>query len=622
MTEIDDFRRHDRLFFFGPVALALALGCVLSLPDCVPAAATEPPITEALAPAANVTARIEPAVPALDPYLQILSYRCRQGMYAADPKKTYLRVLVKTSRPNEEIPGLPAVSRINDIFTSYCFLSELEKLGRLPGVEKIEIGSRCATIQSNPPGTGSDDVPPAGGKQREKLPTGKGVVVGIIDSGLDAGLPEFSGPGKRKSRVISLWDQTDQSGKSPSVFGREGYGTEYDRKGLAAAVKKGLPAVRDAYGHGTTIAALCAGRNGIAPEADIIFVKSSGATAETVDAVKYVFERAARIHRPCVINLSYGEDIGRHNGSSLLEQALSAMTGKGKILLSSAGNRLEPFAFASTSESGEISFSLRLKGISPPRNGDPAGSKPVLIISGRFDSLEIGRLSPPSGREIIHPGQTGHLRFPDSGNLFFAWEPRRTGDDSEYLLLQWDLPGRGDTPQEWHLAARRDPSGSRACLVQAWIDEGLDVLSFPFAGNLPANEVAAPASAAGVLGVACSDEKGNPSPFSPSPFRIQGHWKPEFYAPGERIRIISGPRKGRMIDGSSFSTAKATASVARLLQFFPGLAPLEVKEIFFDYGRLRSGSNSKPECGFLFPDDVNAKMMEYVRAWKKIHCAR
>ena len=97
--------------------------------------------------------------------------------------------------------------------------------------------------------------------------TGRGVLIGIVDSGIDLNHPEFLGE-DGISRVAALWDMTVE-GTPPRGFL---HGTAYTREEIAA----GLVSSVDQDGHGTAVAAIAAGRSGAAPGASIAADRKSG----------------------------------------------------------------------------------------------------------------------------------------------------------------------------------------------------------------------------------------------------------------------------------------------------------------------------------------------------------
>ena len=88
---------------------------------------------------------------------------------------------------------------------------------------------------------------------------------------------------------------------------------------------------------------------GVAPDADIVVVANTrgraqnerglGDSADTLDAVQYILNVAAAHGRPVAINLSQGDNVGPHDGTSLLEVGIAGLiTGPGQVMIKSAGN--------------------------------------------------------------------------------------------------------------------------------------------------------------------------------------------------------------------------------------------------------------------------------------------
>jgi len=172
---------------------------------------------------------------------------------------------------------------------------------------------------------------------------GNGVVVGVLDSGIDWKHVDFKNTGG--SRIKYLWDMSGSS-NPPSGYD---YGTEYTKAQLDANQCQEIDG-DDGHGHGTHVSGTAAGNGsalsnyiGMAPESDIVFVKgfrnSPGfANTDVVNGCSYIFQKAQQLGKPSVINLSLGGHFGPHDGTTLYEQALSNLTGNGKIIVAAAGN--------------------------------------------------------------------------------------------------------------------------------------------------------------------------------------------------------------------------------------------------------------------------------------------
>ena len=154
--------------------------------------------------------------------------------------------------------------------------------------------------------------------------SGKGVVIGIVDTGIETDHPAFAG------RILRVWDQT----LNGSGVAEGGYGAE-----LQPPV---VEITRDTVGHGTHVAGIAAGEDpvyeGVAPGADLVIVKSDLMTAHIADGVRYIFRVAATMGRPAVVNLSLGGHGDAHDGSDSLSMVIDSLTGPGRIVCCAAGN--------------------------------------------------------------------------------------------------------------------------------------------------------------------------------------------------------------------------------------------------------------------------------------------
>lgn len=180
--------------------------------------------------------------------------------------------------------------------------------------------------------------------------TGKGTIVGIIDSGIDYTHPDFIN-NEKKSRILYIWDQNIQG------FPPEGFrnGTEYNNEQINTALASSDPfsivPSRDEAGHGTAVTGIAAGNGrasgerekGVAPQASIIVVKlgnrgteSFARTTEIMRAIKYLSDKAEALRMPLSINLSYGTNNGSHSGNSLFETYIDDMSQKWKTVFSVA----------------------------------------------------------------------------------------------------------------------------------------------------------------------------------------------------------------------------------------------------------------------------------------------
>lgn len=182
---------------------------------------------------------------------------------------------------------------------------------------------------------------------------GEGVIIGVIDAGLDLSHPDFM-HADSTTRVLELWDQNlgYHAQRTPSY----GYGQVFDNDDIDAG---NCPHNDQSlfYGHGTNTTGIAAGGDfdgdfdGMAPKADIIVVSSKFSsfswTATVADAVNYIFSRAEAYGKPCVINASIGTYRGSHDGRDLASMSMAQMISDttGRIMVCAAGNSGEEYPY-------------------------------------------------------------------------------------------------------------------------------------------------------------------------------------------------------------------------------------------------------------------------------------
>ena len=193
--------------------------------------------------------------------------------------------------------------------------------------------------------------------------TGKGTIVCIMDTGIAYSHPDFV-KADGTSRIRYLYDMSDDSfeksagkiGSAPPLKKPDGkpLGTLYTREQLNAALKgKGTCNSVDKVGHGTACASTAAGSGkyapaaGVAPEADIIFVKNmilrNGNEVFSPDypaAAQWVVSEAKKAKMPVSISMSFGSQFSAHNGKDADEKILDTLLGDipGVSICVSSGN--------------------------------------------------------------------------------------------------------------------------------------------------------------------------------------------------------------------------------------------------------------------------------------------
>ncbi len=229
-------------------------------------------------------------------------------------------------------------------------LAELADIARHPATDAIELSAplRLALSEALP----AVSVPAKWIDRGDG--GGQGVVIGIVDTGIDWAHPDFRGT-DGQTRVAWLMDVSLPARAQATPDLAEFDAAIWSQAELAAAIDDpDSIASRDRVGHGTHVAGIAAARaadtslaaDGVAPDATLIAVRASRddtfslEEADVLLGVDFVLNRATARGSPLVINLSLGGHSGPHDGSSLFERALEdRFSGQpGRVLVTAVGN--------------------------------------------------------------------------------------------------------------------------------------------------------------------------------------------------------------------------------------------------------------------------------------------
>lgn len=302
---------------------------------------------------------------------------------------------------------------------------------------------------------------------------GRGVILGIIDTGIDYQSPLFIDSGG-STRVAGIWDQTIEGSGVPATSPLESihYGTVYTREQINMALKSGdplsiVPSVDD-IGHGTLLAAVAAGNedeaqdfSGASPECLIAAVKlkpakkylrdyyiiSEDAIAYQEDdimlGIKYLLMLSRQTTMPLVILLGLGTTMGSHDGTSPLASYLNSLgTAPGVILSLAAGNETGySHHYLGVIPSGEAFEDVELR-VGP----DEAGF--TLELWAREPELyTVGFLSPTGDRieQVPNTIKTEHrLGFLlEPTVIYLNYRVAESGTGSQLIMMRFQDPMPG-----------------------------------------------------------------------------------------------------------------------------------------------------------------------------------
>ena len=412
--------------------------------------------------------------------------------------------------------------------------------------------------------------------------TGRGVLIGLVDSGVDYRHPAFL-TADGKSRILRLWDQSIP-GNPP-----EGYatGTEYTNEeineALSLSVQEGRRLVpsEDGSGHGTAVLGVAAGSDfsrgavnrGVAYESDLLVVKmgiprqdSFPRTTELMQGVDYLVRQAIRLGRPIALNLSFGNNYGSHRGDSLLETYLDNVSGMGKnvICVGMGNNGNDALHTGGKLSPGEIQeIELGVGAFEPTLN--------VQLWKNYEDEMEI-YLEHPAGERV--------------GPLFETLGAQRWQAGNTKLLIYYGKPAPYHVTQEIYVdflpqdekTPYVDSGVWKIILAARNIKNGEYFLWLPGGKTLnpgtafylprPQGTLTIPATARRVISVGAYDARQNTyADFSGRGCRALPYPKPDLAAPGVDIYA---PRPGggyASFTGTSFSTPFVTGAAALLMEW-------------------------------------------------------
>lgn len=437
--------------------------------------------------------------------------------------------------------------------------------------------------------------------------TGKGVLIGVIDSGIEYANADFRQE-DGATRIRFLWDQTVE-GTPP-----EGYriGSEFSAEQINEALQQPNRTMRlqkvpsvDSSGHGTAVAGVAAGngRNsggryrGTAPDAELIIVKLGNPggvgfprTAELMQAVDYIVQKAEMLQMPVSVNISFGNTYGAHNGTSLPERFLDAAAQIGRTLIS-VGTGNEGGEAGHTSgfvrEGEETSVPLGVQ--------ERQGAFSLQIWTDYTDVIGV-TIKTPSGERVGPIREVmGTQRFLTGKTeiLLYYGEPSPYSGLNEIFLEFLPVDDYVNSG-EWNIILV--PEQIVTGRFEMWLPASY-TLNEGTAFFYPTEELTLtiPSTASRVLTVAAYDaDTMSYADFSGRGRKSQNNQKPDLAAPGVNVVSVQGEEGYASFTGTSFAAPFASGGAALLMEW-----GITEKNDLFLYGEkakafLRRGARELP----------------------------
>ncbi|MBP8297194.1 MAG: S8 family serine peptidase [Burkholderiales bacterium] len=536
------------------------------------------------------------------------------------------------------LAGANVHSRLGPIATAEVPIRAVGALAALESVVSMELARPLVSrLNISVPSTGAATLRSGAAPNWSGL-TGKGVIVGVVDDGIDFRHRDFRNL-DGTTRLLALWDQRD-AGTSGQPPAGQAYGGECTVGMLNAAIAGDAEACKQpsSGGHGTHVGGIAAGNGaasggsqaqyrftGMAPEADILSANALNTelslTKGVLDAIAWMKARAAAAGKPLVVNLSLGSYFGARDGTSNFEQGLTAATASGVIIVAAAGNEgnVPVRASGPLAQGGQLAFDVSI----------PADStRKVLEVWYPGTDLYSVTIQGPDcavTQELPATAPTAQVET-DCGRVGAINSAALAANDDrqvEVVMMNGTAPLKAGT---WRVTFIGTQVAAGTATVSAVSGEAADDMTIVAVNGEPlpplvTHIITDAASAKGVIGVAALNSNyawqtaqgqftgepfagavGDLSSYSSrgprrmcsNPAKCPQVMKPEITAPGTMIMAALAadhtPKDATTVEidgvhlaqnGTSMATPHVTGAVALMLQRKPTLTSDEVRQLLY-----------------------------------------
>lgn len=432
--------------------------------------------------------------------------------------------------------------------------------------------------------------------------TGKGVTIGIIDTGIDYTNPVFQTEDGR-TRIEAIWDQSIISGNVPEGFL---YGSEYSKDQIQEALDSdnpdGVVPSKDEIGHGTMVASVAAGSRlengrryiGAAPDAQIVVVKLKQAKqnqrkyhyiddeipcymeSDILQAIQYLQKFAVEYVKPLVIYIGVGTSLGSHGGTGVLSDYIRTLSQlKSRVFVIGGGNEGNTaHHYEGTYGEGELTKKIELR-VAERETGF------VMELWGEVPYEFTITIRTPGG-EVLRPifrntAQSQMYSFIfETTKITVDYLLIESSSGMEFIRLAFDAPTEGI----WLIEVKKE-SMMKGGTIHAWLPIKQFIQNDTyFLTPEPKVTLVEPSNTENIITVSAYNNESNSNAITSSRgYTITNNRKPDISAPGVQVSTISGKQSG-----SSIAAAMTAGGVAQFLQW----AVVEQNDVFVNSRKVKN----------------------------------